>query len=79
MLCEDPPLCEAFAHVLVAQIHQNLVEEKMTSRWGLRTISEIMIVIGAPFPEGLYVWKEDFHRSSQPRPEFSCGAPRGRL
>lgn len=42
MLCEDPPLCEAFAHVLVAQIHQNLVEEKMTSRGGLRTTSELM-------------------------------------
>lgn len=31
---EDQPLCEAFADVLVGQIHQNLTEEK-TTRWEL--------------------------------------------
>lgn len=30
---EDQPLCEAFADVLVGQIHQNLMKEKITV-WG---------------------------------------------
>lgn len=52
---EDQPLCEAFADVLVGQIHQNLMEEK-TTRWELTSticndeLAVILFKLNCTFP-----------------------------